>query len=641
MTRVALFVWQSINVYSTADTESLSLQTAGRTTDLGKADTESEQSDIGLEAHVQQDGSGKQCKDEAAGRQAQKLLSSIHQRLQGLKRAIGVIPTPADYIVEDHCVQHDSASVITFGWRVASEENALELLFQSTKGMSSILGVGVEFAKVLVVPASLEVKIIGIGQASWDALWQNSSNNKDDVIDLVSIAGARRPGAKLENPSNVEYLTAKQSATKYGVGLQNQSNIAHIHSTDVEPQSDCSCILDKVVEYLVLKKVIDAIMDKQCDGDGGPGSSSGVNSTKQDTGGMSSSQSILSLLMSYLSLHGWQKPTGGSDDDDDDETLPSKKRPHQVNHKRPTGNFCRVTVLPGPGGSFDCAGIPQELGTASIDPTLVFEFNYKLDMNGIICDKQIQITTTTSFDLGEAAPTELMSDSFGWYQNPLTVSLRNYGDAKLHSPNCQLKETLKETKISAKTTHTHSKNSTLQCAAQVQGGYKTFIQVTGSANKTTSNGETIAKEAASENSGSDVLKGFQYRDLRVVRNSLLKYKFYRLPPPIRVLEDLEERHKYLCMGMCEAVVPTFIGTWLIAPEDVNEVSAYMFDAERTLNRLVKVDQISEQREDFAQRYRVPMYVNHAMSHLCTLKDHHILKARETLLNVLEVGIVGV
>jgi hypothetical protein len=664
LTGVALFVWQSINVYSTADTESLSLQTAGGTTDLGKADTESEQIDIELEVCVQQDGNGKQCKDEAAGRQAQKLLSSIHQRLQGLKRAIGVIPTPADYVVEDHCVQHDSESVITFGWRVASEANALELLFRSKEGMSRILGVGVEFAKVLVVPASLEVKIIGIGHTSWDALWQDSSNNKDDVIDIVSIAGVRRPGAKLENPSNVEYLTAKQSATKYGVGLENQSNTAHVNSTDVKPQGDCSCILDKVVEYLVLKKVIDAVMDKQCDGDEGQGSSSGVNGTKQDIGGRSPSQSTLSLLMSYFSLHGRQKPTGGSDDDDDDdETSPSRVRSHQVNQKRPTGNFCRVTVLPGLGGSFDRAGTPQELGTASIYPTLVFEFNYKLDMNGIICDKQIHITTTTTFDLGEAAPTELMSDSFGWYQNPLMVSLRNYGKADLHS--CQLKETLKETKISAKTTHTHSKNSTLQRAAQVQGGYKTFIQVTGSANGTTSNGETIAKETASENLVSEVLKGFQHQDLRASLNSVLKYRFFRLHPPIQVLEDLEERQKYLGMGMCEAVVPTCIGTWLITPEDDDELSPYLFDAERTLNRIFKVSQGSEQREHFVQRtlnrifkvgqgseqreqsehfvqrYRVPMFVNHAMSHLCTLKDIPKLKEGETLLNVLEVGIVGI
>ncbi|CAM6008636.1 unnamed protein product [Sphagnum balticum] len=575
------------------------------------------------------------------------LQQSLKERLQDLKGAIGVIPTPADYVVEDHCVQHDPESVITFGWRVASEANALELLFQSAKGMSSILGVGVEFAKVLVVLASLEVKIVGIGQASWDALWQDSSNNKDDVIDLVSIARVRRPGAKLENPNNVEYLTGKQSATKYGVGLKNKSNTAHVNSTDVKPQSDCSCILDKVVEYLVLKKLIGAVMDKQCDGDDGQGSSSGVGSTKQGIAGTSSSQS---LLMSNLSLRRWQKPTGGSDDDDDDETLPSRKQPHQVNHKRPTGNFCRVIVRPGAGGSFDRAGIPQELDSASIDPTLVFEFNYKHDMNGDICDKQIQIITTTSFDLGEAAPEELilmsnsqnnMSDSFGWYQNPLEVSLRNCGRAELYSPNCELKETPKETKRSAKTTDTHSKNSTLQRAGQVQGGYKTFIQVTGSANKTTSNGETIAKETASENLVFEVLKGFQVRDLRVVKKSKLKYRFDTLPPPIEVLEDREERHKYLGMGMCQTVVPTFIGTWSITDADVDEDSPYIFDAERTLNRIFKVGQVSEQKEHFVQCYRVPMYVNHAMSHLCTLKDHHILKEREILSNVLEVGIVGI
>ncbi|CAK9217067.1 unnamed protein product [Sphagnum troendelagicum] len=421
-------------------------ESAGKTTDLGNADTESEEIDIELEACVQQD---------------------------------------------------------------APEANALELLFRSKKGMSSILGVGVEFAKVLVVPASLEVKIIGIGHTSWDALWQDSSNNKDDVIDIVSIAGVRRPGAKLENPSNVEYLTAKQSATKYGVGLKNKSNTAHVNSTDVEPQSDCSCILDKVVEYLLLKKVIGAVMDKQCDGDEGQGSSSGGNGTKQDIGGSSSSQIPVSLLLSFLSLHGRQKPIGGSDDDDDDdETSPSRVRPHQVNQKRPTGNFCRVTVLPGHGG-------------------------------------------------------------------------------------------------------------------------------------------------------------FQHQDLRAGLNSVLKYRFFRLHPPIQVLEDLEERQKYLGMGMCEAVVPTCIGTWLITPEDVDELSPYRFDAERTLNRIFKVGQGRDQREHFVQRtlnhifkvgqgseqreqmehfvqrYCVPMFVNHAMSHLCTLKDIPKLKERETLLNVLQVGIVGI
>ncbi len=149
----------------------------------------------------------------------------------------------------------------------------------------------------------------------------------------------------------------------------------------------------------MLKKVIDVIVNKQCDENGGEGSNNKVNGTKQDIRGRSSNQSILSLLMSYFLFYGAQKLTGGSDSDDDDEILPSREGPYQVNHKRPKGNLYRVTVHLGLGGSFDRAGTPQELSTTSIDPTLVFEFNYKVDMNRIIYDKQIHITTSSSQDI--------------------------------------------------------------------------------------------------------------------------------------------------------------------------------------------------------------------------------------------------
>jgi hypothetical protein len=36
-------------------------------------------------------------------------------------------------------------------------------------------------------------------------------------------------------------------------------------------------------------------------------------------------------------------------------------------------------------------------------------------MDGVIYDKHIHITTTTTFDIGEVAPINIMNDSFGWY----------------------------------------------------------------------------------------------------------------------------------------------------------------------------------------------------------------------------------
>jgi hypothetical protein len=66
------------------------------------------------------------------------------------------------------------------------------------------------------------------------------------------------------------------------------------------------------------------------------------------------------------------------------------------------------------------------LDDASIDPTLVFEF----DRNGKL-GRQIFVTRTT-FDLGNSAPRRPFKDSFGWYHNPLMTSLRNQPrDARL------------------------------------------------------------------------------------------------------------------------------------------------------------------------------------------------------------------
>jgi len=97
------------------------------------------------------------------------------------------------------------------------------------------------------------------------------------------------------------------------------------------------------------------------------------------------------------------------------------------------------------------------------------------------------------------------------------------------------------------------------------------------------------------------LKGFQHRDLRVGLNSLLKYRFFRWDLSIPVLKDPEKRHKYLSTGMCEAVIPTCIGTWLITVEDVNEHSPYLFDTKRTLNQIFKVNQGIKRRQHFFKR----------------------------------------
>jgi hypothetical protein len=100
--------------YSTTNTQYLPLQALGKTMDFGMANIKSEQVDTQLEACFQQEDNGKQCENEVAKTQEQKLFSFIHQRLQHVKRTIGVIPTPTNYLV-GHSVHHHSETFITFG----------------------------------------------------------------------------------------------------------------------------------------------------------------------------------------------------------------------------------------------------------------------------------------------------------------------------------------------------------------------------------------------------------------------------------------------------------------------------------------------------------------------------------------------
>ncbi len=121
-------------------------------------------------------------------------------------------------------------------------------------------------------------------------IWQDSSSNKHHSLNIVSIVGVNKEGEKHENVRNIECLTTKQSATKYGVGLLHQCHRTHVLSIDVEPKSDCPCMFDVVVDYFLLQKVMDVIMDKQCDGDKGAKSNcGGGNGIKQNIGGASNS----------------------------------------------------------------------------------------------------------------------------------------------------------------------------------------------------------------------------------------------------------------------------------------------------------------------------------------------------------------
>ncbi len=359
---------------------------------------------------------------------------------------------------------------ITIGWRIASEENAVELFFPSAHSMSRIVGVGLQFAKVVVSLSNLEVKIVGIDQKSWEAVLPKFTT-VDKKLEVVSIATAnmRGPGSN-KNPTFNETLTGKNSAQKYGVGLCS-GNTVHVQSTDVPHEFDYCMVLHELVDYLMLMNVDLAKIGNQCAGDDGAGSSSiGGNKSNQANRGDAQIRQNTSYFTSW-----WSKGKSKSntdDDEDDDDISPSKRQPQEEEHESAQKKKCEITVLPGPGGSFwntegrELHQAPARLNDASIDPELVFEF----DMNGKF-GKQIFVTTTTTFDLGNSAPRRPFEDSFGWYHNPLRTSLKNqYKVARFLFSDLVMGIT-KDGKLVLRQTQTLSYNDAFGIAGGAQLGF--------------------------------------------------------------------------------------------------------------------------------------------------------------------------
>jgi hypothetical protein len=243
----------------------------------------------------------------------------IQHKLECARKAIGVTQTPVDFM--EACHGDVSEPVVTFGWRGLFEENRLEMVFPNAKCMSSILGVGIEYAKV-VVDTSLKVNVIGIKQVEWEAKWQDALDKSSGFFDIVSIAMTGMMGPRHEL-STTDCLTGKQSAKKHGVGLQNCNDaLAYMASDDNE--SNYCLVLHEVLKYLLLKKV-DAMIGKQCAGDGSSGQNTtgGENSANQ-TFDIQTFHQVLSFLNAW-SLKGHQKSPGDDGDDDGgDEPQPSQ-----------------------------------------------------------------------------------------------------------------------------------------------------------------------------------------------------------------------------------------------------------------------------------------------------------------------------
>jgi hypothetical protein len=94
--------------------------------------------------------------------------------------------------------------------------DAYEFFFKSAKCMSKVVGVGLEWAKVVVSMEFGSVNVVSISETAWQNSWNEVE--EDVVVLSIDLANTRKEGRKLY------LLTAEEASRKFGVGVHGGAN---------------------------------------------------------------------------------------------------------------------------------------------------------------------------------------------------------------------------------------------------------------------------------------------------------------------------------------------------------------------------------------------------------------------------------
>jgi hypothetical protein len=89
--------------------------------------------------------------------------------------------------------------------------DAYEFFFQSAKCMSKVVGVGLEWAKVVVCMEFGSVKVLSINESAWQDAWHQVE--EDVAVLSIDLANIRKEGRDIYS------LTAEEASKKFGVGV--------------------------------------------------------------------------------------------------------------------------------------------------------------------------------------------------------------------------------------------------------------------------------------------------------------------------------------------------------------------------------------------------------------------------------------
>jgi hypothetical protein len=536
---------------------------------------------------------------------------------------------------------HFKQEILTMGRKGKFEgADSIEFLFKQAEDMSKVVGVGLQWSKV-VVTKQFGVVIKHIGEHSWSDLWKETS-----------FSPMRIPIPKLPSKLSMCNLTPEQSSKSFGVGLVgSRLENNHMYVEDNQNQiGEMFPFIFELAEKMGLSKndtdsnfqhrsniSSEAVEGEKNDHEaplfetmegGGETDQGGTSSEPMDVGessqGGNSSEPMEGVESGQGGPSSGPMEVGGQRDQ---QSSPFQLRFESLQAKGPQDSnenkSLTVIVIPEVGGTFyeglsnrqvqpDC-----RIKGATIAPWLKFKFEI---LGG---ERKITTTTETRCDLGGGQLTLHEDWDLGYCHDNITISLtcENRQAVQVSRGAVVAVDVMKRAMTETFTgSMSHANQIASQANLQVQMPVVPIgIQAQGTLEVTDTIADSHALAITVETSNTQ-FSGFNVNQLECAGSVVLNFLY-----PEEIV-DVKARGKrqFIHAGINKTLWPTIVGKWF--PLDREEARLYIFKTDRdihSIGSLMRLHANMKKPMFMQQKYEVPFVLNHAMSHIHYYEDKEL------------------
>ncbi|CAK9871417.1 unnamed protein product [Sphagnum jensenii] len=489
---------------------------------------------------------------------------------------------------------------------IDTDNNTMEFLFPNAQSMSRVVGVGLEYSTVSL-NAKLHVSVFGRGRLEWLEAQTRALDDSSDYIGMVF----KFPLHEQPGQTQGELLTGQEASRKFGVGLAG-THVYYSYAGGGEKVVARCPLLWELAVILLQQKFEEEEHHVRA------ATESGAETERKDSaagemGEGATGRNQWSELLKIYYRNG--KPVCGA----------------------PRGKFRkieqRVAVHPQPDGSFtnmkqESIDPPLDLVDAQISSQLVFNFVYNSDEMGN--ERKIEVTNRTMCDLGEHGFKVDERDRFGWFQDDIRISFRCKDQDS--NPSRLREYAFSEGGVEQRLAETSSvdddddeddeelrADTNILHELEHSQGFAEGHLISRIMEEERSSGKTAVMEKTFKMLGKQNLGGFC-----ILNHSCASTVTYTLMFKTTLPDSIWKtsvRKSLINCGPCLAVWGKVTGSWELLNEE--ESAPYHLKVERRLqeklNKVLPEDERTYQNDIFArnivrQTYKVPLFVNHVMSH---------------------------